>query len=662
MNITEIKSIASMEYLYQRLAEKKAWSFDTETTVKHELAKRGQVLDPYIEELRTKRKYKEAPDKEVREAAWKLRRKDLLKSDLRLHPKKVKLFCIAFYVPDEVFYLEIDNICEESQGLLKNKLSKIFSLSNIKIAHWATFDINVMENFGVHVVVPIWCTKTMACVHDENDVEIHVSKDGTETISNRYGLKWLAKKYFDADDPDVDMKKVDISEVPLENRLKYCGNDAIWCYKLAKIFLRGIKEEKTQKAWKIENRVTSIFAEIERTGVRLDTKYIKKALGILEDKQKELEEKIYEMLGAEINLNSNQQLAKVLFEDLGLPTDRKNKTGYSVDKSVLSKLKNKHPAISLLLKRKSVEKTKNTYLTPYIKKEYKDRLYFNLNAWGTRTGRTSSSGPNFGQLPRTTGNSWERIPKKAILPDKGHLFISADRNQAEYRFLAGLSKDPKILRAYKKDPLTDFHMMVAKDLYENKWDQMTEEQKKKLRADRGKKVNFATVYGQSDKALAELLGITEDKAERFHNKYFIKYPGIKSFQNDTFRFLEKHGYIRTYFGRKRRLPKIHSRKWGEKDHAKRQAFNTRIQSPASGDLIKIDLYNVDNYIKKNYPGKARIVLTVYDELLISAHRSIVKRLAGEVKEIMEKAIDFPVPLLVDKKIKQRWGGKEVGRS
>ena len=302
-------------------------------------------------------------------------------------------------------------------------------------------------------------------------------------------------------------------------------------------------------------------------------------------------------------------------------------------------LKDKHPIISLILQRRKLEKLRNTYLEPYSEKEYKGRIHPSLNAWGTRTGRFSSYNPNLHQLPARDEDS--KIPKQAIIPDKkGQVFIKADYSQIEYRILAHLSEDQRLIREYNNNPNADFHQLVADTLGISRYEAKT--------------VNFATVYGQSPKALGESLGKTEAEAVKFQARYFSKYPRIKALRDRTIRELKRNKEVISFFGRKRRLPDIDSKKWGLREHTERQAFNFIIQSPATGDLIKLVMNKLDKHIKKCYSGKARLAWQIHDEIVIICDQNVSPQLTKDTQSIMENVIKLKVPLKIDIKIVKRW--------
>jgi len=389
---------------------------------------------------------------------------------------------------------------------------------------------------------------------------------------------------------------------------------------------------------------------MENKGILADKDYIDKLKFEIEGNLKEIKQKIIELAGLEINLNSPKQLAFLLFEKLRLPPIKKKKTGYSTDEEVLLKLKDIHPIIPLILQHRELEKLKNTYLEPlanYINPKT-SRIHTNFNPTGTSTGRISSEEPNLQNIP--VKSEWGKKIRNIFIAEKNYKFVSFDYSQIELRILAHFSNDKNLQRAFFDNK--DIHKMTASEIFGISEDKVDD----KLRSV-AKVINFGIVYGMSAQGLANELNIPIDSAQQYINKYFENYSEVKSWVEETIKFAKLKGYVKTLLGRIRPIPEIYSSNKHLSAFGERLAVNTPIQGSAA-DIIKLAMVKIDEYIdKESLNNQVKMLLQIHDELLFEIRQDFLEKTVAKIKNIMENVVQLKVPLVVNINISSRWGEK-----
>jgi DNA polymerase-1 len=389
----------------------------------------------------------------------------------------------------------------------------------------------------------------------------------------------------------------------------------------------------------VEMPLQSVLAEMEIRGVRLDTKILKAMEGEMEAELKGLEKQAFELAGESFNLNSPQQLSRILFEVLGLTPVKRTKTGYATDVGVLSTLKDKHPIAELLLRYRELSKLLNTYVSalPRLIDPVTGRLHASFNQTVTVTGRLSSSNPNLQNIPIRTALG--KGVRKAFLPTRDDGFIlSADYSQIELRVMAHISGDAGLKGAFEEG--LDVHAATASEVFGIPLDQVTAEHRRRAKA-----INFGIIYGISPYGLAEQLGIDQEEAETYIKNYFQRYPQVRSFLDRQVEEAVRNGYVTTLLGRRREIPEladgnIRMRRLGE-----RLAFNTPIQGSAA-DIIKVAMLRIHGRMEES-GLRSHMILQVHDELVFDVERDEVDEVREIVREEMEGAYDLDVPLKVD---------------
>ena len=391
---------------------------------------------------------------------------------------------------------------------------------------------------------------------------------------------------------------------------------------------------------KIELPLMFVLAYMERTGVHIDTDYLKELSYELQSNLEVIEAKIYSEAGQIFNINSPKQVAEILFYKMNLPGKKKTKTGYSTSADILETLAKDYEIAKLMLEQRHLTKLKTTYIDalPQMVNPVDNRIHTSFNQTITATGRLSSSNPNLQNIPIRTplGN---RIRACFTPENPSSLIISADYSQIELRLLAHFSKDEHLISAFNND--IDIHTATASKVFDVPVDEVTKEMRRKAKA-----VNFGIVYGQSSFGLSEALGITPFEAREFIDKYFDTYPKVKQFMDSTKEFAHQYGYVETMYGRRRYLgEELSSRNRNIREFAERAAINTPLQGSAA-DLIKLAMIDVYDKLKNsNLPAK--MILQVHDELVFEISKNKKDELIELVKKSMELNQPLDVPLVVD---------------
>jgi DNA polymerase-1 len=396
----------------------------------------------------------------------------------------------------------------------------------------------------------------------------------------------------------------------------------------------------------VEMALVPVLVAMEDNGILLDTDLLREMS--LEHGQEllRLEKEIYGSVGHQFNINSPQQLGKVLFEELRLPQSRRTKTGYSTEASVMEALRGAHPIIELILKYRQLSKLKSTYVDalPALINHKTRRVHTNFNQTGTATGRLSSSDPNLQNIP-IRGETGSKI-RKAIIAPPGAYLLSADYSQIDLRVLAHLSQDPGLIAAFAHDE--DIHAMTASKIFGIPAAEVTSEMRRNA-----KTVNFGVVYGMSDYGLEQATNLSREEASQFIALYFEKYPKVKEYLDATKEQARKLGYVQTVLGRRRFLPEINSSNRMVREAAERMAINAPVQG-SSADIIKIAMINLHREMEKRNL-KSKMLLQIHDELLFEVPEEEVGEMKSLVVELMSRAFELCVPVRIDIKLGRNWG-------
>ena len=394
----------------------------------------------------------------------------------------------------------------------------------------------------------------------------------------------------------------------------------------------------------IEMPLVYTLRDMERAGISVEAEALKTYGDQQAGRIRELETAIYEQAGETFNINSPKQLGVILFEKMQLPGGKKTKTGYSTAADVLEKLAPEHPIVASILEYRTLAKLKSTYadgLAGFIGPD--GRIHSTFNQTITATGRISSTEPNLQNIP--VRMELGRLIRKVFVPKPGCVFVDADYSQIELRVLAHLSRDERLIQAYRD--AEDIHRITASQVFHIPFDEVTPLQRRNAKA-----VNFGIVYGISSFGLSQDLSISRKEASEYIEKYFETYPGIKSFLDGLVENAKKNGYVTTLYGRRRPMPELKSSNFMQRSFGERVAMNAPIQGTAA-DIIKIAMIHVSERLKKEQL-KSRLILQVHDELLIEAEESELEQVKTILREEMQGAAELSVRLEIDMHTGKNW--------
>lgn len=406
-----------------------------------------------------------------------------------------------------------------------------------------------------------------------------------------------------------------------------------------------MREKEQEKLYKeLELPLVDVLYFMEKEGFKVDRKYLDELNEELTAETEKLAAEITDLAGEPFNINSTQQLAKILFEKLGLKHGKKTKTGYSTNVEVLESLRNEHPIIPAILQYRELVKLKSTYLDgmlPLIDKN--GRIHTVFKQAVTATGRLSSTEPNLQNIP-IRKESGKRI-RKMFVPADGNVLVCGDYSQIELRLMAHMSGDKAMIDAFNGGE--DFHRSTAARLFGVPFEQVTQDMRRSAKA-----VNFGIIYGISDFGLSEDLGISVYEARRYMQNYFATYPGVKRFMDDCVAFAKENGYVKTLYGRKRYIPELQASVYATRAFGERVAMNMPLQGTAS-DIIKAAMIEVD---KKLAEGgyKAKLIMQVHDELIVDCPLSEKDNVEKLLKTCMQNVAELSVPLIADVGSGENW--------
>ncbi|MCP4049267.1 MAG: DNA polymerase I [bacterium] len=467
------------------------------------------------------------------------------------------------------------------------------------------------------------------------------------------GLKALVKHFFNVnllnfeDVAGKGKKCVTFDQVELETAKNYACADADFTFRLKLLMAPLVKENKLDTLfYDIEMPLQLVLGKMEYEGVCLDVGYLSHLNSIFSKDMKKLQKEVYILAGCEFNLSSPKQLQNVLFNKLGLPATKKTKTGFSTDASVLEKLSLKHKIAQILLEYRELEKLKSTYINaiPLLINDLTNRVHTSFNQTVTATGRLSSSNPNLQNIPVRSENG-SKIRKAFIPSVPGNVIMSADYSQIELRIMAEMSKDYHMIQAFNNNE--DIHLSTASVVFNSRLEDITREQRNQAKA-----VNFGIIYGISPYGLAENLKISPKDAKSIIENYFLLFPKIKLFMEASVEFARSNGFVKTLSGRIRPVTDINSPLKNKRQFAERIAVNTRVQGTAA-DIMKIAMIKIQAQIEK-HKMQSKMIVQVHDELIFDVPEPEINALFDIVKDEMESAVNFSIPLSVNISTGNNW--------
>ncbi|SKC07771.1 DNA polymerase I [Soonwooa buanensis] len=558
-----------------------------------------------------------------------------------LNELEAQLIGISFsYKAGLAYYIPIPEDQEKAQEIVEIFRPFFEDEKVLKIAHNLKYDFKVLKNYNIEVKGPMYDTMIAHYL---------LNPDG------RHGMDYLSEMYLNYTPIPIESligkkgkNQLTLRGVSLEEQTAYAAEDADITFQLYQLFAPQLIKENLEEVFKtIEMPLMLVLAKMELIGVKLDSEWLKKESGDLENDLRNLETKIFELSEEEFNMNSPKQLGEILFEKLKLdPKAKKTKTGqYATSEDVLQKLASKHEIIALILDYRQLQKLKSTYVDalPNQIDPIDNRVHTTYAQTVAATGRLASVNPNLQNIPIRTLRG-QQI-RGAFVADKGYKIISADYSQIELRLIAEISDELNMIEAFQNGE--DIHAATAAKLFK-----IPIEEVSKTQRSQAKSVNFGIIYGQGAFGLADQTGMSRSEAKAMIDAYFQTYPRLKEYMSEQVENARKNGYVVTMLGRKRHLKDINSSNFVVKGHAERNAVNAPIQGSAA-DIIKLAMIKIDNILTEKQL-KTKMLLQVHDELIFEAPLDEVDEVSTIIKDAMESAYSTKVPLTVEVGVGDNW--------
>ena len=559
-----------------------------------------------------------------------------------LEPLTAPLVGMSFAIKEhEAWYVPVP---ADPQGAAEivHRFASVLSHKDIqKIGQNIKFDILVLRKYGVKVAGPLFDTMI---AHYLLNPELH------------HGMDYLAETYLNYKPVPIEQligpkgkKQGSMRNVPIEEIKEYAAEDADITLQLKSYFEPLMKQEDVESLfYDMEMPLIYVLAEMEATGVKVDTQALKQSSVTLSNQLANLEKEIHGLAGCEFNINSTKQVGEVLFDKLQLDSKaKKTKTGgYSTSEEVLEKLRSKHPIVDKLLEYRGIKKLLSTYIDalPELSNPTTGKIHTSYNQAVTATGRLSSTNPNLQNIP--VRDEMGREIRKAFIADNEEcVFFSADYSQIELRIMAHLSGDPHMIDAFCEGE--DIHAATAAKIYGLSPAEVSSDMRRKA-----KTANFGIIYGISVFGLAERLDIPRGEAKELIDGYFKSYPRIREYMDESIRAAKEKGYVETLFKRKRFLPDINSHNAIVRGYAERNAINAPIQGSAA-DIIKLAMIHIHQRFEEENL-RSRMILQVHDELNFNVWKDELEKVKEIVLDGMEQVIKLRVPLIADYGEGENW--------
>lgn len=539
------------------------------------------------------------------------------------------------YYAGEAFYVPIPSEQSEAQSIM-NEFKEVFENESIrKIGQNIKYDLMVLKNYGIVLKGRMFDTMLAHYIIEPEQ---------------RHGMDYLSNVYLNYEPVSIETligkrsaaqgkSQGSMRDVAIEKIKEYAAEDADVTLQLKQILEPKLADSQQQKLLEnVEMPLVNVLANMEMEGVRIDMNALYEMSSVLETDIKQIQSDIFTLAGQEFNVASPKQLGEILFDKLKLDSKaKKTKTGqYATGEDILSKLENEHEIVRKILDFRELVKLKNTYVDalPSLVSKKTGRIHTSYNQAVAATGRLSSTNPNLQNIPIRTPRG--REIRKAFVPrNEEYIILSADYSQIELRIMAAFSGDESMLEAFNQG--IDIHSTTASKVFKVALADVTSDMRRKA-----KMVNFGIIYGISAFGLSQRLNIPRGEAKEIIDAYWVEFPKIKQFMDDTINKAREMKFVETILGRRRYLRDINSQNMTDRGFAERNAINAPIQGSAA-DMIKIAMINIHHFMEKENL-KSRMILQVHDELVFDAHRSEVDFLKAKVDELMCSAIPMSVKM------------------
>lgn len=546
----------------------------------------------------------------------------------------------AAYVPLSHDYVgapeQLDKawVLAQLKPLLESKTIK-------KIGQNLKYDANVLSHEGIKL--------------QGVDFDTMIESYCYNSVATRHNMDALALKYLDyktvhfEDIAGKGAKQLTFNQIDIEKAGHYAAEDADITLRLHQAIFPALKQlpEQLSVYNDIEMPLMPVLAQMEQTGVLIDSDLLAAQSQSIGQRLDELEIEAHNLAGKSFNLGSPKQLQQILFEELKIPVIKKTPKGApSTAEEVLQELALDYPLPKIILENRGLSKLKSTYTDklPMMVSNKTGRVHTSYHQAVTATGRLSSTDPNLQNIPIRSEQG--RKIRQAFIAPKDHKIVAIDYSQIELRIMAHLSNDKGLVNAFSEGK--DIHRATAAEIFAVDLDDVTSDQRRSAKA-----INFGLIYGMSAFGLAKQLNIGRAQAQEYQDKYFQRYPGVLTYMEDTRQQASEQGYVETLFGRRLFLPDINAKNGMRKKAAERAAINAPMQGTAA-DIIKKAMLAVANWLAEQDDDRIKMTMQVHDELIFEIHHDIVEETTTKLVELMNNAVELSVPLIAEAGIGDNW--------
>jgi DNA polymerase-1 len=545
--------------------------------------------------------------------------------------------CQAFYIPlghqprEGIQQLPLPWVLEQLKPLLEDETLK-------KVGQNIKHDWIVLKRYGIQ----------LRGIEGDTMIASYL----VNPTKHNHNLSEIAREYLDRSVTDykevagTGAKALTFDQVDLEKAKNFSCEDADVTFQLSQLLFPKLSEDGFKELFdQVEMPLLVVLARMEMNGVRIDIDFLNDFSKEIEIQLQQKEERIFTLAGEVFNINSSQQLGKILFDKLKLPVIKKTKTGSSTDVDVLTKLSLQHELPQEILTYRNLSKLKSTYIDalPRLVHPKTGRIHTSYNQTVTATGRLSSSDPNLQNIPIRTDEG-TRI-RQAFIPENGWAIVSADYSQIELRLLAHLSRDETLVEAFQRDE--DIHARTASEIFGVPMGQVNPRMRREAKV-----INFGIIYGMSAFGLAQQLNIEPKIAQAYIDEYFKKVPGVQAYIEKSLEEARQKGYVTTLLQRRRYLPDIQSPTVAVRQASERMAINTPLQGTAA-DIIKVAMIRIQDRIEELHL-LTKMIMQVHDELVFEVPEEEIRKALPMIQKEMEEVMELSVPLKVSIQSGKNW--------
>ena len=548
------------------------------------------------------------------------------------------------YAPHQAFYIPIGHRQQETNDQLPllwvmDQLKPILEDREVKkVGQNIKYDWTVLKRYGIYLQGILGDTMIASYLLNPTKHNHNLGEIAQEHLNRS------VKNYKEVVGSGT--KAVTFDQIELEKAKDYSCEDADVTLQLSHLLFLKLKEEGFKDLFdQVEMPLVMVLAKMEMNGVKIDLDLLQEYSKEIETQLQQKVDRIYGLAGEVFNINSSQQLGKILFDKLKLPVVKKTKTGTSTDVEVLTKLSLKHDLPLEILGYRNLTKLKSTYIDalPKLVHPKTGRIHTSYNQTVTATGRLSSSDPNLQNIP-IRGEEGSRI-RQAFIPEKGWSIVSADYSQIELRLLAHLSQDETLIKAFQNDE--DIHARTASEIFGVPLEKVTPPMRREAKV-----INFGIVYGMSPYGLSQQLKTEPKIAQAYIDEYFKKYSGVQTYIEKSLEEARQKGYVMTLLHRRRYLPDIHFPTVAIRQASERMAINTPLQGTAA-DIIKVAMIRIQNRIEE-LGLSTKMTMQVHDELVFEIPEEELQKTLPMIQNEMETVMELSVPLKVSIHSGKNW--------